>query len=209
MNYRNTEEEKLDNIPKEMEEFITLSIFDREKFDRIGTLSYEVTCVGEVSHSDAKKSVLRLHPKFSVIETLEDHTVDFEQELCYAKVRITINKELKEENDGEELSSNSGTLKTVEEEERELEEEAKSRLTFDPTTKTYNDHKPRVTDLDECSRVTLPKSLPTKHKTLIEMRRGIHGKLYKDHKSDHCNKKGFFFFELLLVPTIQYFYGFY
>ena len=62
--------EKLDNIPREMGEYISLSIFDREKYDRIETLNYEVTCVGDITLSDAEKSVLRLHPKFSIIETL-------------------------------------------------------------------------------------------------------------------------------------------
>ena len=43
MKYRNTEEEKLDTIPKELEEYITLSIFDREKFERIKTLDCRVS----------------------------------------------------------------------------------------------------------------------------------------------------------------------
>ena len=50
--YREDEQEKLDKIPSEMQEFITLSIFDREKFERVETLTYEVTCVGEVKLSD-------------------------------------------------------------------------------------------------------------------------------------------------------------
>ena len=45
------------------------------------------------------------------------------------------------------------------EEERNEEEEAKKRQTFDPINKVYDDRKRRVTDLQECSRVTLPKPL--------------------------------------------------
>ena len=55
--------------------------------------------------------------------------------------------------------------------------EIRSRMTFDPINRIYDDRKRRVTDLDECSRVTLPKPLPTKEETLIEMRRGIHAKI--------------------------------
>ena len=49
-------EEKLDKIPNEMQEFITLSVFDREKFERVDTLTYEVTCVGDVNLTDEEKS---------------------------------------------------------------------------------------------------------------------------------------------------------
>ena len=41
--YRETEQEKMDKIPNEMQEFITLSIFDREKYERIEPLTYEIT----------------------------------------------------------------------------------------------------------------------------------------------------------------------
>ena len=187
LKFRKTEAEKLDKIPKEMEEYFELSIFDREKFDRLEASSYEVTCVGDVTLSNEEKSVLKLHPKFSIIETLQENTIEFEQELSYAKLRITINKEIQE---NEELESNDDPSKTPEEEEAALEDEARSRLTFDPQTKVYNDRKRRVTDLEECSRVTLPKPLPTKHETLIEMRRSIHTTIYKDHRRLKCNKKG-------------------
>ena len=43
--YRETEQEIMDKIPTEMQEFITLSIFDREKYERIEPLTYEITCV--------------------------------------------------------------------------------------------------------------------------------------------------------------------
>ena len=50
--YREDEQEKLDKIPEEMKDYLTLSIFDREKSDRLQVLSYEVTCVGEIQLSD-------------------------------------------------------------------------------------------------------------------------------------------------------------
>ena len=138
LKFRKTEAEKLDKIPKEMEEYFELSIFDREKFDRLEASSYEVTCVGDVTLSNEEKSVLKLHPKFSIIETLQENTIEFEQELSYAKLRITINKEIQE---NEDFESNDEPSKTPEEEEAALEDEARSRLTFDPLTKVYNDRK--------------------------------------------------------------------
>ena len=55
-----------------MKEFVSLSISDRGKFDRIKCQSYEVTCVGEVKLSDEEESVLKMHPKFAIIEDLKE-----------------------------------------------------------------------------------------------------------------------------------------
>ena len=164
--YRETENEKLDKVPVEIQEWVALSVFDREKFDTIDPLAYEVTCVGEVTLTNEEKSILSLHPKFSLMEDLEDDNLEFEQELSYSKVRIQLNKELNEADEIETMSP--------EEELAAEEEDAKSRLTFDPLNKIYNDRKRRATDLQECSRVTLPKPLPTKQEAHIEMRRGVH-----------------------------------
>ena len=46
------------------------------------------------------------------------------------------------------------------EEERKQEEEERMRQTYDPISGVYDDTKRRVTDLKECSRVTLPRPLP-------------------------------------------------
>ena len=53
--YREDAQEKLDKIPVEMQDYPTLSIFDREKFDRVEIQSYEVTCVGEINLSNEEK----------------------------------------------------------------------------------------------------------------------------------------------------------
>ena len=157
-------------------------MFDREKYERVDPLTYEVTCVGEVNLTNEEKSILSLHPKFSIVEDLNDDALEFEQELAYSKVRIQLQKEL-DEND------NIETLPPKEEMALE-EEDAKSRLTFDPLNKIYNDRKRRVTDLRECSRVTLPRPLPTKHETYIEMRRGVHSQIYKQYRAEKCAKNG-------------------
>ena len=70
--YREDEEEKLDNIPKEMQEYASLSIFDRDNFDKIEILSYEVIRVGDVELSPKEEKVLKMHPKFSTMDTLQE-----------------------------------------------------------------------------------------------------------------------------------------
>ena len=183
--YREDAQEKLDKIPVEMQDHPTLSIFDREKFDRVEIQSYEVTCVGEINLSNEEKSILTMHPKFCVMDALEEGAIEFEIELANAKLRIQLQKEIEEKlEDGEEIELSQEEKDTIE------EEEAKSRLTFDPLTKTYDDRRRRVTDLQECSRVTLPKPLPTKYETMIEMRREIHTQIYEKYRKERCNREG-------------------
>ena len=89
-----------------MQEFNSLSIFDREKYERLKELTYEITYVGDVTLSNVEKSILRMPPQFSIIETLQEGTIEFEQELSYGKLRIQLNKELKiEECEEEEKAS--------------------------------------------------------------------------------------------------------
>ena len=167
-----------------MEELATQSIFDREKFERIETKNYEVTKLGKVNLSPGEESILKLHPTFSVIQNLKENALDFEKELSYAKVRMERQKEI-DEDLGEETVE-----QTAEEKEKMEELEAEQRQTFCPVNKIYNDRKRRVTDLQECSRVTLPKPLPISDEALIEIRREIHGNIYNTFRHEHCSKNG-------------------
>ena len=64
-----------------------------------------------------------MHPKFSIIEKLQEGTIEFVQELSYAKLRIQLNKELElEESEEHEKAS----PQTPEAEEKAEEDEAKA-----------------------------------------------------------------------------------
>ena len=72
----------------------------------------------------------------------------------------------------------------------ELEMEAKGRQIFDPVERKYDERKKRVTDLRECSRITLPKPLPPTEEAKIEIRREIHKNIYEKYREENCSKKG-------------------
>lgn len=72
-------------------------------------------------------------------------------------------------------------------EEREEEDDAKTRQTFDPINKIYDDRKRRVTDLAECSRVTLPKPMQIEEEALIEIRRNMHKKIFSQHREENTD----------------------
>ena len=185
--YREDKEDKLDTIPPEMMNFASLSIFDREKYRNLEALTFDITCVGEVNLTNETEKVIKMHPKFSLMEPLKEGGSEFEQESAYAKYRIQRSKELEETL--EEANTEEMQL-TPEQEEYMEEQEAMSRLTFDPVEKVFDDRKLRVTDLKECSRVTLPKPLPNKEETMIEMRREIHTNIYNTYRKERCNQEG-------------------
>ena len=184
--YRESEESKLDKVPIELDDFKDLSVFSAEKFDNIEIQKYEIRCIGDLHLTPEEQSVLQLHPKFSVIENLYEGGLAYEQELAYAKIRMQLRKEMDEEpEDGD-----AQVIDTEDVQEKQDELEAQSRQTFDPVNKIYNDRKRRVTDLDECTRITLPKPLPTKEEALIEMRREIHTRIYDEYRQEFCKKTG-------------------
>ena len=70
------------------------------------------------------------------------------------------------------------------EEELREEEEARTRQVFNPIKKIFDERKRRVTDLPECGRVTLPKPLIVSEESLIEIRREIHSRTYRDYREE-------------------------
>ena len=181
--YREDEDSRLDKTPEDIQEFSSLSVFDKKKFSMITPVVYEAAVEGDITHDEDEKSILRLTPKFSVTQTLQEGGLEFEQEQAYAKTRMEIGKELEE-------TVEDPVQMTEQEQETAEQIEAKTRQTYDPETRIYNDQNRRVTDLQECARVTLPRPLPTKHEAFIEIRRDVHNKIYRDFRQEFCNKNG-------------------
>ena len=77
--YRVDEEEKLKEVPKELEELSSLSIFSKEKFEEIEMKSYKVQKIGDIKTSDAEDRALSLHPKCAVMERLSGDDLEFEK----------------------------------------------------------------------------------------------------------------------------------
>ena len=110
--YRLEEEEKLAEVPKEMEEYKSLSIFNKEKFEEIEVKEYKVQKIGEVKTSKEEDAALVLHPKCAIMERLDRDDIEVEKEIAFAKLRMTLNKELEERVEGEK-SNEEKLLKTL------------------------------------------------------------------------------------------------
>ena len=187
--YRKTEEEKIDKIPEILEDLQVenLSIFSKEKYDKKPTVDYEADILGDIEISNNERLILRLPPKFSVEENLPPEGLAHEEEMANAKTRMTIAKEEEEKVEDDEGIE----IEEDEEFNKEMEKcDARTRQVYDPTTRTFDDRKRRATDLQECSRITLPKPLSTKHEANIEMRRSNNEKIYSKYRGEVCNKRG-------------------
>ena len=160
-------------------------LFSKEKYEEIEIEECVIKVVGEIDLDDDEMKVLCMHPKFAIVECIDETENKFEQEMGYAKVRYELNKEYEEKVDGEE------EVEMTREEEEKIEEiEAMSRQYFDPETKTYDYRKKWATDLAENSRVTLPKALENHEEAGIEMRRSAHSKVINQFRDNFCDKKG-------------------
>ena len=103
--FRNNEEEKLDNIPDALRDLKleNLSIFSKKKFDEKETIEYEVGILGDVTLSNNERLILKLPPKFAVEENLPVEGLALDEELAFAKARMTISKE-----EGERVDEDEG-----------------------------------------------------------------------------------------------------
>ena len=146
--YANRVREKLDEVPDDVKLYGDAAVFNSDKFDEIEEDKIVVQIVGDVTLSENERKALKLHPKFALMSDLRELDMDLEMELCFAKVRYQLSKELGEklsDEDEEELRSEM----TAEEEEKIEEDEARSRQVFDPEEKRFDNRKKRVTQ--ECA----------------------------------------------------------
>ena len=165
-------------IPDDLQEYSDLIIFNKNGYESLEPVSYEVKTIGQVELTQEEKSVLKLHPKFCIIDKLSRQEFEQEQEAALAKLRMEINKE--EENKdltNEEIIENQ-------------EIDAKGRQVFDPVEKIYDSRRRRVTDLKECSRIPLPRPLSTDQEATLELRKRTQLEVFSEYMTKYTDKNG-------------------
>ena len=149
--------------------------------------------------TEDEKSVLQLHPKFSLRDTVTIENLEYEQELGYAKVRMELRKENEESLEDEDTLVKSGDTPSfvdqneILEKERidelSAEQEARSRQFYDPEENVYDYRKKRVTDIRENARVTLPRPVLEIQEAGIALRRDSFNNITNKYIEEHCNEK--------------------
>ena len=181
MKFEMKKDDELDDVPEEMKDFIGLAVFDKEKFENLKTREIEIVKYGEVELDDDEKAAMRLHPKMALPRKLNEGFMSLAQDLCYTKIRWQVKKE----EDQKEKKDRS-----AEDLEKEEVEEAKIRQIYDAQSREYDERKRRVTDMQECSRIFLPKPLKITQEAQIEMRRELHQKISEEYRQKFCDDKG-------------------
>ena len=176
--FRPQEDKKDHQVPEDIVEFSDCVVFDKIKFNNLTVESYEVKKIGNVELTPEEESLLKLHPKFCILENLQEYMFEQEQEAALAKLRMEAHKQAENENLDED---------EIEESE---EMDAKNRQVYDPIDKNYDSRRRRVTDLKECSRVTLPKPLKPQEEANLEIRKRTQLEIFRKYKRKNCNKNG-------------------
>ena len=96
--YRKSEEDKIDQIPPSISGLglENICVFNSKKFEEKEELEYEAEIIGDIELHDNERKILMLPPKFSIEENLPADGLALEEEMAYAKTRMTINKEAEE-----------------------------------------------------------------------------------------------------------------
>ena len=182
-------EEEEEEIPKGMEKLINLKVFRKEDYDMIEQPECKIPIIGEVELTAEEQSILQRTPKFALPENLKEESLMEEMEKAFSKMRM----ELRDEEYDEEDEFMAPVIRNEEEEEKvkkEQELDARSRQVYDPETRTFDDRNRRVTDLVECSRVTLPRPLNVIREAQIESRRELFNRIFQKYRKEACNSKG-------------------
>ena len=175
--YKNNEPED-EEVPSDLDEYSDLSIFNAKKFEEVEVPEIEIKTIGNITLSDEEKQVLKLHNKFSTLETVKPSSLDAELEASIAKLRM----EKEKDKNYEEF--------TPDERKQDEEMEAKNRMIFDPTEKVFDNRKKRATDLKECARVTLPRPLSPDEESKLEVRKRIQKETFEKFRRENTNKRG-------------------
>ena len=177
-NKKSDQDNQEQEVPEDLLEYKNAVIFDKNRYVELEPDSYEIKVIGEVELTEDELSVLKLHPKFCIVDKLTRTCFEHEQETALAKMRMEIAREQEQED------------MTPEEIQEDLEIVARSRQVFDPHKKTYDARRRRVTDLQECSRVTLPKPLSEEEEAKIELRRKSQMEIFQEYIKNNADKNG-------------------
>ena len=187
---RNKDKEK-DRLPPEMIEFEGIMVLDQEKYEAIEVKEIEVVKYGDVELDKEEESAMRLHPKMALPRKIREGFMNLPLDISYTKIRWQLKKDEEKQNAKDEYMERVGVGEDDErkkEEENEVEE-ARTRSVYDAETKTYDERKQRVTDLQECSRIFLPKPLEVTKEAQLEMRRELHTRISEEFRKRKCDEQ--------------------
>ena len=134
---------------------------------------------------DDEKGVLSLPSKTAINGNMKMENFKIEVGKMSTKIRWDISKE-----EGEKVSDEDKVETTEEEDNLIEEEEARSRIPYDPLLNECDLRKRRVTDIQENSRIYMPKPLNVAHEANINIRETIFENAFSRYVDSFCNETG-------------------
>ena len=77
-------DKKHEDVPIDIQEFSNCIVFDKKKFDDLTVETYEVKRIGNVDLMPDEETLLKLHPKFCILDNLSEQEFQQEQEAALA-----------------------------------------------------------------------------------------------------------------------------
>ena len=170
------QEDEEHEAPEDLKQYDSAKIFNKKWYENLKPDSYSVKVIGDIELSKEEEEVLKMHPKFCVVDKISSTDFEHEQETALAKMRMEITREAELEG------------LTQEQVAEVQEQEAVCRQVYDPINKKYDARRRRATDLPSCPRVTLPKPLHPDEEAKIELRRNSQQEVFKKYMRTNADK---------------------
>ena len=191
MKYERNKDKEKDRLPADMIEFEGIAVMDQENFDNIERKEIEVVKYGEVELDKEEEAAMKLHPKMALPRKIREGFMNLPLDISYTKLRWQMKKDEENTNAKDDQRKDEITDEETKKKEEENEvEEARTRSVYDAETKVYDERKQRVTDLQECSRIFLPKPLEVTKEAQLEMRRELHTRISEEFRRKKCDEQG-------------------
>ena len=165
-----------------LERFKDAKVFKKETVQL--NIAEKVTTIGNVQLSDDEVQALLMSPKFSTFAKMVEE--EYNAEVLSSGVKHRWEESRRDDQVDTEMDK-------VEEERipREMNlAEAKSRQSFDPTSKELNMQKMKVTDSKHNTRVILAQPMPAIKESMVGVRQNEWAKIRSQFKEEFCDEEG-------------------
>ena len=146
---------------------------------------------GSVDIDHDEKNVLNLRPEFSIYDKIDYKRMNEEFNTTLTKIRW--DRISRDGEDDETTNLDETWMRQQQQEmkeELEREDDARSRMTYDSSSRTIDMGARRATDMSHNTRLILPQPRPAGEEALLSARQQMWRNTTTKYISEHCNRGG-------------------
>ena len=91
-NHGRDEEEMISRVPPELKEYADTDVFSKQRFDNIMKDEITIVKIGPVILTEDQDLILKMHPKFAILENLKMEDLELDFEIGYGKYRYEMRR---------------------------------------------------------------------------------------------------------------------